>query len=177
MTRQNFSDSEFQDFLNANDNPPRELSQSIFNVVHRDLNPSPIKVFIKVLFVHIVMGGLSIFGCPQFGITPSGNMAIMKFLERFGNTACAVGCGAFFVLGTIIVIGIALRPEELKALRRAEFLQLSALLILSIGFFYAMASSVVLSWVVPWLIGSLGMGVLGIELLFHLRNRGVARAL
>ena len=95
MTKQLFSNSEYQDFLNAGVNPPQELSRSIFNIVHRDLNPSPIKIFIKVLLIHVAMGGLSIFGCPQFGITPTGDMAVMKFLERFGNTVCAIGCGAF----------------------------------------------------------------------------------
>ena len=169
MTKQIFSNSEYQDFLNAGANPPQELSRSIFNIVHRDLNPSPIKVFFKVLLIHVVMGGLSIFGCPQFGMTPTGDMAVMKFLERFGNTVCALGCGAFFILGTILVIGITLRPEEIKILRRAEFIQLCAILILSIGVFYVVANSVALSWTIPWFIGSLGAGVLGIEILFRSR--------
>lgn len=170
MTRHNFSDSELQEFLKANVNPPPELSQSIISIVHRDLNPSPIKVFIKVFMIHVVTGGLSVFACPQFGLTPTGYMGVMRFFERFGNPACAIGCGAFFIFGTILIAGLTLRPEELKVLRRAEFLQICALLIFSVAVFYATANSIALSWAVPWLIGSLGAGVLGVESLFRLRN-------
>ena len=74
-----------------------------------------------------------------------------------------------FILGTILVVGITLRPEEIKILRRAEFIQLCALLILSVGVFYVVANSVALSWTIPWFIGGLGAGVLGIEILFRSR--------
>ena len=169
MNKVNDPTREYEEFLNADIKPPENLTESIFDIVHRDLNPSPKTVFAKVLLIHIVMGSLSIFGCAQFGLSLTGQLGVMGLIQRFGNTICAIGCGAFFIFGTLLALAFALRPEELKVLRRTEFVQMAILLLLSRGLFYLLAKSVPLNWTVFWLIGSLSLSIIGIEILFNLR--------
>ncbi|MBY0385900.1 hypothetical protein K2X05_12145, partial [bacterium] len=64
-----------------------------------------------------------------------------------------------------------LKPEEIKVLKKYEFLQLLVLSSLSLGFFVALGAEIVLSLALIWLAGATIGGVLSLDLGWTLRRR------
>lgn len=162
--------AEYQEFLRSEEvSPPPIISEKIIGQVKADLSPGFLKVFGKLTLVHAFMGSISLFFCPQFGISPLGNHGLMEIYMRFGPHACLAACGATFMIGSAILACIVLRPEELRVLRRKEYLQVLGLGIVSLAVFLTVGQAPALTLIAAWLAGMLLSGVAAFELGVRLR--------
>jgi hypothetical protein len=153
--------AEFQEFASASEElPPKALSSRIHETIQAELNPSAWLVFFKVAFVHLVMGTITLLFCPQFGISFFQGAGLMGLLMRFGPTLCMLGCGAIFLGSSALAASLILKPEEIKVVRRLEFLQFALLGALSIGVFAFLGEEMILTLTLVWLAGSI-LGALG----------------
>lgn len=152
---------EFKEFVSAEPvNPPKVLSDSILSRVHRDLHPSVWSVFLKLSAIHAIVGGVTLLFCPQFGFSLTSGMGLMGLFMRWGEQACMLGCGAVFMGGSLLTASLALRPEEVRAIRKTELLQITVLALLSVGAFVCTGTAAVESLALFWILGSI-LGGLG----------------
>jgi hypothetical protein len=163
---------DFQEFMSVEgEEPPRNLSNQILSKIHGSLNPSQIKVFSKLLLIHLIVGTITLLFCPQFGLSPLGSMGLMGLLMKFGDYVCMLGCGAVFLGGTSLTAALILRPEEIRVLRDHRILQLSVLCLVSAAVFFILGYSIQLNLTLTWLIGALFSGVLLLELAWKMRRQ------
>jgi len=149
------------------DQPPPAL----MDCVRRDLQPSALRIGLRLGAVHAVAGALTLAICPQFGIGPiGGGHGLMGVFMQFGEFACAAGCGSFFMGASVLTSLMILTPDELRVIRQqgAGLGYWLALAGLSMGLFMvfgnAMAESV--SYLSVWL----GSGILAAVLIHILRG-------
>lgn len=169
---------EFQDFQENVEagSPPAGVSETILGLVTRELNPSSWRVFSKLSGIHLFTGFLTLSVCPQFGFRLLGDgMGLMHYFMDFGDYGCKIACGAFFSGVSLLVASVALRPEEVRVLRRNRALQLGALTLLSLCFFIMFRADMVLGLTAAWFFGSVLGGLLTLELGFAMRFRAIAR--
>lgn len=163
---------EFKSFMDAAPiAPPQNVRENVLNYVHKELNPSSFKVFSKISLIHVVVGFVSLLMCPQFGFSPLGNMGLMSVLMKYGDAVCMLGCGAIFVGGTALISSFALRPEEVRVLRKTKALQFAVLGILSIGAFLCLGAEVLEGLTLIWMLGSLVGGLLSLEIGWAIRKK------
>lgn len=164
---------DYEDFLKSDSTPvPEEVNTRILNSLHKLVNPKPIVVFLKILGIHTVIGFLSLSICHQFGLNPFNTETSLSdwMMHTGGHHACMIGCGILFVGLSLLLGGYFLGIEEIRALRKTQILQISALGIISIGFLLAFGAQIALSIGVLWLMGALIGGVTAIETVFRLRQ-------
>ena len=165
-------ESEFAEFLIAEPvEVPTYLSNKVLNQIHEELNPSSLAVFIKLSFIHFIVGFVTLLFCPQFGVSVTSQLGLMPYLMRFGHEVCTFACGSIFVGTSILISTFYLNPEEIKVLRHYGFLQFLALATLSIGFFVAFGAEIVLSLGLIWLAGATLGGVLTLDMGWAFRRR------
>lgn len=165
------TNKDYREFMEAEPiNPPREVREHIFSLVHRDLNPNPWLIFSKLSLIHLAMGLVTLSLCPQFGVRIFGEgLGVMRFFLPFGTYGCIALCGAFFVGASLFASSIILRPEELRVLRGHRLLQISALTFLSLGALVMLEAEVLLAFALAWIIGSILGGIAMLELGRYLR--------
>lgn len=159
------TNKEFQEFMEADPvAPPREISEKLLAFVRRELNPSPWLIFSKLSFIHLVVGVLTLSLCPQFGVRFLGEgPGVMRLFVPFGAYGCIALCGAFFVGMSLFASGMILQLEELRVLRGHRVLQISALTLLSLGFFVMMDAEILIGFGVAWALGSILGGITLLE--------------
>lgn len=163
---------EFQSFMSAGPvEPPKVKSEAILEKVRADLNPRFWQVFSKLAAIHFVTGSIMLLICPQFDIHLLGGMGLMGVFMRFGELACSVACGAVFLSGSALAASLFLRPEEIKAIRKTELLQLAGLSMLSLGVFVCLGASIVATLGLAWAVGSIAGGLASFELGWLVRSR------
>lgn len=157
--------NEFQEFLNSDKEAvPSHLSENMLKSVYLELNPSNLKVFIKIAFIHFVVGAATLLFCPQFGFSLTSGMGLMHYLMKYGEHICMLGCGAFFTGTSLLVVSYALKPEEVRKLKQNGFLQLAALSTLSLGAMLCFGAEVVASLGLVWIVGGVVGGLATLEL-------------
>ncbi len=156
--------------------PSQGLSDSILSRVHRDLHPSFLALFLKLSAIHAIVGGVTLAFCPQFGLGLTAGMGLMGFFMRWGEQACMVGCGAVFMGGSLLIASLVLRPEEVRAIRKTELLQVGMLALLSIGSFVCTGAAVVVSLGLFWILGSIVGGLGTLELGWAFRRQILLRS-
>lgn len=167
---EDFDRREFQEFHTMAVEPPRYLSEKIQNDVYCDLHPSAWKVFSKLSFIHFSVGLVTLSICPQFGFRLLGNgMGLMGSFMNFGPYGCMVACGSFFVGSSILVASLILRSEEVRKLRKNSLLGVSALALLSIGFFIMLDADIVFGYALAWIFGSTMTGITLLQVAYVLR--------
>jgi len=105
---------------------PDQLAKNIKNAVHRDLDPGPWSVNLRVGSALILGGMLSLFLCGQFGF---GYSRFASGLHHYvhvehGSTLCMVVCGFSFVLIPIILLRILTRPLMFRKIVRSKKMML-----------------------------------------------------
>lgn len=146
---------DFEDFVKSSPvTPPTQVTQAIFEKVYQDLHPTFSKVFLKIVGIHFLMGATTLLFCPQFGLGFTSGMGLMGFLMRWGDALCMMGCGAFFMTGSLLLASLMLRPEELRVFRKKEIYSIAALGVLSIIVFMLSGATVIASLAGFWMIGS-----------------------
>ncbi len=173
------SKTEFEQFLNAHVEPPPELTQKVcecimcdcksYECVKPDANPKASRVFAKLVLIHVFVGLISLFGCPQFGITPTGGLGLMLWFRKLGDPMCAALCGSFFFVGTILVAWLVMLPEEFKLLRRAKWAQFVPIVLISEVVFLLGGSNLAWTWFVFWSLGAVATAIGGTEIIAKFR--------
>ncbi len=161
---------DFRDFMTEEVDPPSVLAENIMLRVKQDLSPDPLKVFAKVCLIHFLVACFTLSICPQFGLRLFGEgPGIMGWFMNLRPSVCAVACGSFFIGTSVFVAGLSLRPEELRVLQREKWLAVSALVLLSLGFFIMADTNIAFVFAAFWAFGSLFSGISLVEALFFAR--------
>jgi hypothetical protein len=93
------------------------------------------------------------------------------FMKMGGHSVCMVFCGILFVGLSFLTAGFFLSIEEVRAVRRTEFVQAFSLGVLSLGLFSVVGAELALTFACLWLLGALIGGFLSIEGSFWFRKR------
>ena len=162
---------EFDEFLSSPEvTPPQEVSAQILSKIHRKMNPSKQKLFFKILTIHTMMSFVSLSICSQFGIQSFPFFDAMKpLMSIVGPTYCMAFCGILYLGLSGLAFSFFLEPEEVRAIRRHKFSQLTALILISLGIFLGFGAQILFVPVMLWVIGSLLGGVVTLELGWLLR--------
>ncbi len=164
---------EYSEFLNAEEvRVPRELNQKVLGNIQSLLNPSAWMVFAKLLGIHLVIGSLSLSVCHQFGMNPFKTEASLAdwVMAQWGHGACMIFCGVLFITLSFLTAGYFLTIEEVKALKRTEFIQSLALGIVSLLIFSFFGAELALTFAGLWLLGVLVGGFVATEAVWKLKR-------
>ena len=128
-------DDSFAEFMNATaPQPPRWIGDELALAVRKDLEPGWAGLWAKLVGLHLVSGGFSLWICPQFGVGGDDHASrVMRLLMPYGEVACAAGCGAVFSLITALAAGLFLTGDERRVVAASELWVFSALMSLSWG--------------------------------------------
>ncbi len=148
---------DFQEFVRSEGAPvPKEMSKALFARVQKDLNPSTLMIFAKLLGVHTVVGTLSLAICNQFDINPfRTGFSLSNYFMKFGHSTCMFLCGVLFVGLSLLMTRAVIRPEELRVLRKNVLLEIFGLSMISLGVFAAVGAEFTFAVGVLWLIGAM----------------------
>jgi hypothetical protein len=149
----------------------------VLKQVRAELNPSAFAVFTKTALIHAFVGGLTLLFCPQFGIKLTSSHGVMPYLMKFGEGFCMLGCGAVFTAMSLLVASIALRAEEVRALKRNWPLQLAILAMLSLGALLCLGGEILLTLGLIWAVGAIIGGAVSLEAGWAYRRHSAARSL
>jgi hypothetical protein len=150
---------------------PREVGQNVYSKIAGLLNPSAMIVFFKILGLHLVTGFVSLSICHQFGLNPFNTQYSLAnwFMKVGGHHFCMFGCGILFVSVGLFSAGYFLTVEEIKALKRTDFLQNLSLGLISLGLFTAFGAEMVLNIAGLWLLGGLIGGFVATTIIGKIR--------
>src|SRR5690606_26669721 len=111
------------------------------------LNPSPFRVFGKLLGIHSVVGFFSLSFCHQFELNPFKTSHSLDnwFMAVGGHSVCMIVCGVLFLGLSVLASGYFLSLEEARALRRTGFPQSFALGTLSLILFHSVGAELALT--------------------------------
>lgn len=106
--------NEFKDFLNTESvAPPAAVSQRVLSEVQKEMSFSVVSVIAKLSFFHVLVTGLVLYICPQFGVSwGASSFTLMTYFMKFGHVACAALCGITLVGGTFLLTALMLKPQE-----------------------------------------------------------------
>jgi hypothetical protein len=91
-------------------------------------------------------------------------------MTKWGHNACMIFCGFLFVGLSFLSAGYFLSIEEVRALRRTEFLQTFALGVVSLSIFTAFGAHIALILAGLWLLGAFVGGFLATEAVWKLKR-------
>ena len=164
---------DYEDFLKTDvEGVPQEVSAAVFSKIQKLISPSALVVFLKVLGLHIITGFLSLSICHQFGLNPFNTERSLAdwFMEVGGHSFCMLGCGTLFVGVSLLAAGYFLTLEEVRSLKRTEFLQNLSLGLVSLGLFTAFGAQLILSVAGLWLLGGLIGGFVATEAVWRMKK-------
>jgi hypothetical protein len=130
-------------------------------------------VFLKIFGIHTAVGFMSLSVCHQFGMNPFGtaNSLDQWLMTMMDHGTCMIVCGVLFLSTSIITAGYFLTVEEVKALKRTEFLQALGLGVLSLGLFGLFGAELALIFSLLWLLGALFGGFAATEVVWFLKKK------
>ncbi len=163
---------EYNEFLKHERPVPQDVSNQVFSKIRGLLNPSAFMIFTKVLVIHLAVGTLSLAVCHQFGLNPFGTEKSLAdwFMSVGGHGFCMIGCGVLFTALSILAAGYFLTSEEVRVLRRTEFLQALCLALFSLGVFAFFGAQLALTFGGLWLLGALIGGFAATEVVWQFKK-------
>lgn len=164
---------DYQDFLNSEQSiVPDRINKDLMTKMNELINPNSLIVFLKLLGIHLVTGFISLSICHQFDLNPFNTERSLSdwFMNIGGHNFCMLGCGTLFVATSIFFAGYFLTLEEIKSLKRTEFLQNLALGLISLGFFAAFGAELAFSFASLWLLGGILGGLFATQLTWTLKS-------
>lgn len=164
-------EKDFEQFLkNEADAVPMTSQSEVLNAVHAELNPSPLKVFLKSSGIFSAGGLTSLVFCPQFGISLGSSHGLMSYLMNYGEEVCMLGCGILFMGLGLLAVALFLKPEEVRVFRSYRILQLAFFSLLSISAFYCAGGEVIASSALIWSLGAILGGATSLDLGWRMRK-------
>lgn len=169
MTMQN---KDYQDFLDSETKVPEGLTQTVHKQIATLINPSTWTTFVKLFGVHLVIGMLSLAVCHQFGVNPFGTKNSLSewFMNMGGHGFCMAACGFFFIGISILAAGYLFTIEELRVLKKNEFVQTLSLGLISLALLAAVGAELALGITLLWLLGGLAGGFLATKTVWKLKT-------
>lgn len=155
---------EFQRFVNSSETPSDVVSQDVLSNIYGRLTPSYAKVFSKMLLIHVLSAGVTLLFCPQLGVNSYfGGHGLMALFMSFGPIACAAGCGSVFLGTGLFLIGLLMKPEELRRVKHLRLLNVTVLAALSYAALMLLGAEAESSEYLFWLLGGIFAGRLFLE--------------
>ena len=140
MEKKEIEDELGRDFLEFMEAEPVEpslsISANIYKSVARDLKPVLWQVFIKFGVIQFSAAFLTLLVCPQFNIDLrliGHDDAHLRAL--LGETGYMALCGAIFLSAGAAAAAAILRVDELKVIRRSEYIYLFSVSIFALIMF------------------------------------------
>ncbi len=165
---------EFMEFIEAESTePPIALSEVIHKAVARDLKLMIWKVLLKFGVIQSAVALISLFVCPQFeldlGLIRHGDAHLKALLGELGYMAL---CGAIFLSSGAVLATITLRVEELRAIKKSEYLYLFLASALALMIFWYLGTPSVFASYAAWFAGAFGGSMAAFEVVKSLRLAG-----
>jgi len=161
---------EFGEFLECDElTPSASLTRTVSGTIVGYLNPSPYRVFRKLLLITALAGPATLLVCPQMGLGPD-HSPLMHLFMQFGPTACHAACAAFFSLVCLTIASFILRPEELRVASSNTLLFAAATAAVSLVVFLCATPLLVSTIVVVWFFGAVVGGATGIRIADYTRR-------
>lgn len=154
-----------------------QITKSIGDQICSDLHPSAFRVFAKAALIHTFVGAATLLACPQFGVSFTNSHGLMHYLMQYGDSVCMLACGAFFTAFSLLVASLVLRPEEVRAIKNNQILQLAFLTSLSLGAFLFIGGQIVLTLALIWSLGAIIGGAISLEAGWAYRKFSIRRSL
>ncbi len=153
---------DYLDFLGSESKrPPLKLKESIASFVHKELNPSFLKVFARLFSIQAIVGFVTLLICPQFEVAIANNQQVVVVLERyFGMHGCMAICGAIFVGSGALVASFLMKPEEIRKVRVGMFYEFPLIALIALLAFFILNQSIMPVMAVSWIIGASLAGIL-----------------
>lgn len=165
--------SEYEAFLKSDQvSVPKEATNRVFTYIEKLMNPYASVVFLKILAIHLIVGSFSLSVCHQFGMNPFGtSMSLDRwFMAMWGHNTCMIICGVLFTSFSFLGAGYFLTIEEVRALRRTEFIQTLGLGVVSLSIFAAFGAHLAVTFAGLWLLGAFVGGFLATETVWKLKR-------
>lgn len=160
---------EFEEFLESKSEDPKINSQTLFAKIKSDLCPDFSSILLKILGIHMVIGFLTLFFCPQFGVNLGTSWFMNHILMMYGQTLCSLACGILF-LGTSAAINLFfLNLDELRVLKQHQLMPWFGLAIFSFFVFFIFGHATLELLSLLWVVGACLAGWLITQLGYQLR--------
>jgi len=161
----NNSDKGYKDFLDsAPVAAPNTLSKNILANIQEKIEPKILTLFMKLGLVQAVTGLFSMFICPQYGMSFSGDKTLYFFIQKtFGHYACMISCGMIFTLFAGLATLVIFTKPELKKLFKFQLLIFPIVAIFSMSVFSMIVQEFYLNVSLLWLLGAILGYVLTID--------------
>ncbi len=153
--------------------PPMAVSEKIHKAVGKELSPLIWKVLFKFGLIQFAVAFMTLLVCPQFeldlGLIKHDDAHLRALLGEAGYMAL---CGAIFLSSGAVLASILLRVEELRAIKKGEYLYLFLASALALMIFQQLGTPTVLASYAAWFAGAFGGSVAGFEIIKRLRLVG-----
>lgn len=158
--------SDFQDFMENKENtPPRNLDDTIYKIISKDLTPSTSIIFFKLLGLQLILGSLTMLFCPQFELSLTNHYELFHYFHHnFGDIVCMIICGFIFMGPTGIMASIILSSEEIRTIKFSVPLYYMAITGLSMSLFLSLGASFYFEYATIWAISCVISSTLCFEL-------------
>ena len=165
---------EFLEFIEAEQvEPPMALSEKIHKEVARDLRPLIWKVLLKFGTIQAAVAFITLIVCPQFevdlGIIKHDDAHLRALLGELGYMAL---CGAIFLSSGAVLATLILRVEELRAIRKSEYLYLFIASAIAVMIFRQLGVTTVFASYAAWFAGAFGGSMAAFEMIKRVRLAG-----
>lgn len=160
---------DFQSFVYSK--PMSSSKADLLKKIKYLINPNPYLVFIKVMTVNMVVGFLSLSVCHQFDLNPfRTNKSLAEwFMGVGGHNFCMIFCGILFLSLGVFLAGFFLTQEEIRVLKKNQFVQVPALGLISLSSFAVFGAELVLQFAGLWLLGAIIGGWLATRSIYSVK--------
>ena len=163
---------EFAEFIETDPVAPDEqLSESILNLVEKDLRPARWKVYSKFTLVEVAAGLATLTICPQFGLAFGQHY---EFLDAFQTATPPLAfyllCGLFFVIFGAALSGLVLSRDEIRIVGNSKYLYFAAYSFLAYFCLVSLGSEALAAGTLTWILGAMLGNVIGFETIIRLRQ-------
>lgn len=143
---------------------PEELNNKIKSSIASKLKWEPTLLFTKLIFIHIIIGTLSLSICDQFGLDPfNTSFSLSNYFMHWGHTVCMVLCGALFLSFSIIFSTFFTNASEQYLLKKYVSIHMLGLTLISIFLFFILGAEVTLTLALLWSAGAIAGGMLSVK--------------
>ncbi len=164
--------TEFAEFSNADfAEPSQDLDKSVIDMVVRDLQPSPMKVYGKLTLVQAASGLVALTLCPQFGFGFGQHNEFLHSLHATTTPAVFYFlCGLIFVLLGAGTSGLVLNRTEIRSVGSMKFPYFAIYSLLTYSILIVLGAEVFVISSLVWILGAFSGNVLGYEATVRLRR-------
>jgi hypothetical protein len=176
LNKNNDTNTDFLDFQKNNNVPaPSAIKEQLLFKLQKELNPSHVKVFFKLLSIQAFVGFLTMLFCPQFNFSLTNNYELFHFLHHnFGARICMLFCGTIFIGSGATLASYILSLNELNKIKNSSFLYYLSITSIAVTVFIFMGAEVYFNLASFWFIGAVSSGVILLKLNRIIRHQLVS---